>query len=86
MKSQVLHTTWCHISGEAAGEIWTWSLLGVKGLRHAKTAKIRCGYYKGEERRCAGTTLFKTQNVNLYTLFKTEDPENSTQSGGTSLS
>ena len=22
MKSQVLHTVWCHISGEAAGEIW----------------------------------------------------------------
>ena len=32
MKSQVLHTVWCNISGEAAGEIWTWSLLGVKGL------------------------------------------------------
>ena len=23
---------WCNISGEAAGEIWSWSLLGVKGL------------------------------------------------------
>ena len=33
MKSQVLHTVWCYISGEAAGEIWNWSLLGVKGLR-----------------------------------------------------
>ena len=32
MKSQVLHTVWCNISGEAAGEIWHWSLLGVKGL------------------------------------------------------
>ena len=32
MKSQVLHTVWCHISGVAAGEIWTWSLLGVKRL------------------------------------------------------
>ena len=32
MKSQVLHTVWCNITGEAAGEIWTWSLLGVKGL------------------------------------------------------
>ena len=32
MKSQVLHTVWCHISAEAAGEIWNWSLLGVKGL------------------------------------------------------
>ena len=33
MKNQVLHTVWYNISGEAAGEIWTWSLLGVKGLR-----------------------------------------------------
>ena len=31
MKSQVLHTVWYNITGEAAGEIWTWSLLGVKG-------------------------------------------------------
>ena len=28
MKSQVLHTVWCNITGEAAGEIWAWSLLG----------------------------------------------------------
>ena len=27
MKSQVLHTVWCYISGEAAGEIWHWSLM-----------------------------------------------------------
>ena len=32
MNSQVLHTVWCHISGEAAGEFWHWSLSGVKGL------------------------------------------------------
>ena len=32
MKSQVPHTVWCYISGEAAGEIWHWSLLGVRGL------------------------------------------------------
>ena len=24
MKSQVLHTVWCNISGEPAGEIWHW--------------------------------------------------------------
>ena len=33
MKSQVLHTVWCNTSGEAAGEIWNWSLLGVKGFK-----------------------------------------------------
>ena len=32
MKSHVLHTVWCNISGEAAGEIWNWSLLGVREL------------------------------------------------------
>ena len=24
---------WCYISGEAAGEIWYWSLFGVKGVK-----------------------------------------------------
>ena len=33
MKSQVLFTVWCNISGEAAGEILSWSLLEMKGLR-----------------------------------------------------
>ena len=37
LKRQVLHTVWCNISGEAAGEIWTWSLLGVKGLSPGQT-------------------------------------------------
>ena len=32
MKSQVLHTVWCNISGEAAGEIGHWSLLRKRGL------------------------------------------------------
>ena len=32
MKSQVLRTVMYNISGETAGEIWHWSLLGVKGL------------------------------------------------------
>ena len=35
MKSQVLHTVWCNISGEAAREIWNWSLLGGRlNLEH----------------------------------------------------
>ena len=32
MKNQVLHTVWCNISGVNEGELWDWSLLGVKGL------------------------------------------------------
>ena len=34
MKIHVLDAVWCIISGEAAGEIWHWSLLGVEGLMH----------------------------------------------------
>ena len=33
MKSQVLHTVWCNTSAEAAGEILSWSLFGVKGKK-----------------------------------------------------
>ena len=33
MKSQVLHTMWCNITGDSTGQIWNWSLLGVKGLK-----------------------------------------------------
>ena len=29
---KVFHAVWCNISGEFPGEIWNWSLLGVKGL------------------------------------------------------
>ena len=43
MKSQVLQTAWCNISGEAAGEFWSWSLLGVKGLRKRKLTDDECG-------------------------------------------
>ena len=81
MKSQVLHTAWCHISGEAAGEIWTWSLLGVKG----KQRKLDVVIIRGRKGDVRGRPCLRPKNVKLYTLFKTEDPENSTQSGGTSL-
>ena len=33
MKSQILQTVDCDISGEAAVEIWNWSLLGMKGFK-----------------------------------------------------
>ena len=32
MKGEVPHTVWCNISDKVAGEMWNWSLLGVKGL------------------------------------------------------
>ena len=40
MKTQVLHNVWCDVSGEAAGNIWIWSLLGVKGLANVLTPYI----------------------------------------------
>ena len=43
MKSQVLHTVWCNISGGAGGEIWLWSLSGVKGLNFTGYCKIAAG-------------------------------------------
>ena len=33
MKSQVLNTVWCYISGEATGEISNWSPLRVNGFK-----------------------------------------------------
>ena len=40
MKIQVLHTVWCNISGEAAGEFWNWSLLGVRGLMYVLSSTV----------------------------------------------
>ena len=39
MESQVLHTVWCNTPVEAAGEIWIWSLLAVKGLIPPRAVK-----------------------------------------------
>ena len=41
MKNQALLTVWCNISGGAGGEIWHWSLSGVKGLISAKYSRGR---------------------------------------------
>ena len=41
MKSQALHTMWCNISGEAAGEIWCWSpLVSVHADRPSVVLKV----------------------------------------------
>ena len=42
MKSQVLHTVECNISGGVAGEIWHWSLLWVKGLNTDGVVILPC--------------------------------------------
>ena len=74
MKSQVLHTVWCNISCEAAGEIWNWSLLGVKGLTrqhdHTGMALIsraleiqRRTMKQYQLRKCPGTFLRRASSV-----------------------
>ena len=50
MKSQVLHTVWCFISGEAAGKIWCWSLSGMKGLNRKCFALVAGVVHQGEAR------------------------------------
>ena len=39
---QVLHTMWCDISGEAAGEIWNWSLMGMNSVQ---TCPVLCRFF-----------------------------------------
>ena len=48
MKSQVLHTVWCYISGEAAGEIWHWSLFAT--THHTDDGQNEDGQSVGDER------------------------------------
>ena len=36
----LITSVWCNISGEAAGETWSWSLLGVKGLSVCSSVNI----------------------------------------------
>ena len=68
MKSQVLHTVWCNISGEAAGEIWNWSLLGttVIEIHFLVTVHLQEPYRSTE--KLAGDALFpiRLSILNMY--------------------
>ena len=46
MENQVLHTVWCNISGEATGEIWNGSLLGLNGLKRISLKALKMGSHK----------------------------------------
>ena len=41
------YTVWCNMTGEATGEIWTWSLLGVKVFKSSitKAAQLLIYYF-----------------------------------------
>ena len=69
MKNPVLYTVWCYISGEAAGEIWSWSLLGLRGFTfswhpvswHGSKLYEYCDFRQGPDLdltrlRCVGLT------------------------------
>ena len=52
-----LHTVWCNISGEAAGEVWNCSLLGVKGLNADLFLEAEKRFAVGQARlSCRGQT------------------------------
>ena len=68
MKSQVLHTVWYNISGEAVGEIWNWSLLGVKGLNEICTETVgKMVAYQHESRSVCGV-FFWTRKRRLFAV------------------
>ena len=60
MKSQVLHAVWCNISGEAAREIWNWSLLGIEGF---SSLKLKATGYK---KRCLDNVRNQVKNVYVF--------------------
>ena len=69
MKGKLLHTVWCNIfSREAAGEIWNWSLFGVKGIIWSANCtcfvRLSCRY-----RLTAGTSE-KIQLGSLIAAFQ----------------
>ena len=75
MKSQVLHTVWCHISCEAAGEFWHWSLSGLKGLTcRRKIGRFTPQDLMGEHRKQNASTIIEIRYepvIACYYLKKT---------------
>ena len=72
MKSQVFHTVWCNISGEAAGEIWNWSLVGVKGLTESDSQ-----YWIGA--LCNTKWFCVSKEMRLTSLFTTNKKRRRTE-------
>ena len=63
MKGQVLHTVWCNISGEAADEIWHWSLLGVSYERPSSPYCVMSYFWWGCRRNLTLITLVFNRRV-----------------------
>ena len=72
MKSKVLHTVWCNIPGEAAGEIWNWSLLGLKGLKPGGDWSRGCAsWWVHIMRNKTNSICFLIDWVNRRSVFQT---------------
>ena len=68
---------WCNISGEAAGEIWDWSLLGVKGLKHyERMVPFAFGSSKAEAFPVDDNALTRSFGPPSSESSKTESREN----------
>ena len=67
MKSPVLHTVWCYVSGEAEGKIWNWLLLGVKATEQTRPTLVQgliIFFTRTRYQRCGtnGVNLIKRQH------------------------
>ena len=71
MKSWILHTMWCIFTGEAAGEIWNWSLLGVLKGKMNEFRFYRQLYANRLQNKCASKQVaLCTQNEACYISFE----------------
>ena len=72
MKSQVLHTVWCYISGEAAGEILTLITLGserVSGFSLKCQSSSRLSDFRRFPRPGLGLRDEETTDISGYSVF-----------------
>ena len=70
MKSQVLHTVWCYISGKVAGEIWNWSLLGVKELHKLGDGHRDRTSTQGREKKIGFERITRFSIIQLFNAMK----------------
>ena len=69
MKSQIPHTVRCNISGEAAEEIWHWSLLGVKGLKGWENVLFELGGERARAWADRPCTVGSAVNITFSSLW-----------------
>ena len=78
MKSQVLHTVRCNIFGEAAEEIWNWSLFGVKGLTCGSNGFTFLSWYHDNLTRDKAEDMLKRVRKDGAFLVRRKDTDEKT--------